>query len=136
VESEHDGTVTKSDLDHLATRIIDGAFEVHSALGPGLLESIYEVCLAHELAKLGLPVRRQVPLPVRYDGLELEGGFRIDLLVADLVVVEIKSIERVLPIHGTQVLTYLKLSGLRLGMLLNFNVVHMRDGVKRVAHRL
>ncbi len=136
MESEHDGTVTKSDLDHLATRIIDGAFEVHSALGPGLLESIYEVCLAHELAKLGLPVRRQVPLPVRYDGLELEGGFRIDLLVADLVVVEIKSIERVLPIHGTQVLTYLKLSGLRLGMLLNFNVVHMRDGVKRVAHRL
>lgn len=136
MESENDGAVTKSDLDHLATRIIDGAFEVHSALGPGLLESVYEVCLVHELAKLGLPVRRQVPLPVRYDGLELEVGFRIDLLVADLVVVEIKSIERVLPIHGAQVLTYLKLSDLRLGLLLNFNVVHMRDGVKRVAHRL
>ena len=136
MESEHDGTVTKSDLDHLATRIIDGAFEVHSALGPGLLESVYEVCLPHELSKLELPVRRQVPPHVRYDGLELEGGFRIDLLVADLVVVEIKSIEKVLPIHGAQVLTYLKLSGLRLGMLLNFNVVHMRDGVKRVAHRL
>lgn len=136
VQSGSGEALTKAELDHLATRVIDGAFQVHSTLGPGLLESVYEICLVHELAKMSIPVRRQVALPVQYDGVELEGGFRVDLLVADNLIVETKSIERVLLIHGAQVLTYLKLTGSRLGLLLNFNVVHMRDGVKRIVYRL
>ena len=136
VQSGSGEALTKAELDHLATRVIDGAFQAHSTLGPGLPESVYEICLVHELAKMSIPVRRQVALPVQYDGVELEGGFRVDLLVADNLIVEIKSIERVLPIHGAQVLTYLKLTGSRLGLLLNFNVVHMRDVVKRIVYRL
>jgi GxxExxY protein len=114
--------------------IVDAAFRVHSALGPGLLESAYEACLAHELSKAGLTVRQQIPIPVRYDGLLLEVGFRLDLLVDECVVVELKAIEQILPIHMAQILSHLRLGGFKLGLLLNFNVAHMRDGIKRVAN--
>ena len=112
------------------------AFRVHSALGPGLLESTYEVCLLHELTKTGIAVSRQVSLPVAYDGLELDAGYRIDLLIEDLVIVEVKSVERLLPVHMAQVLSYLRLVDRKLGYLLNFNTVHMRNGIKRVVNNL
>ena len=112
------------------------AFRVHSALGPGLLESTYEVCLLHELTKTGIAVGRQVSLPVAYDGLELDAGYRIDLLIEDLVIVEVKAVERLLPVHMAQVLSYLRLSDRKLGYLLNFNTVHMRNGIKRVVNNL
>lgn len=115
-------------------QIIDSAMKVHTALGCGLLESAYETCLAHEVAKRGLPVRRQVAMPVRYDGLILDTGYRLDLLVADQVVVEVKAIEKMLPLHGAQLLTYLRLGGYKLGLLLNFNTVHLRNGIRRIAN--
>jgi GxxExxY protein len=116
--------------------VLGCAIKVHTALGPGLLESTYEVCLIHELAKAGLKADRQVALPVVYDGVQLDAGYRIDVLVANLVVVELKVAERILPLHSAQLLSYLKLSGKRLGYLLNFNVVHMRQGIKRVVNHL
>lgn len=105
---------------------------VHSALGPGLLESAYEACLAYELDKVGLPVQKQVALPLEYDNVRLEVGFRIDLLVGNRVVVEVKATEKLLPIHLAQMLSYLKLGKYPLGFLLNFNVAHMKQGIKRV----
>jgi len=117
----------------VARQIVDAAFCVHKALGPGLLESVYQVCLAHELQKRGLAVRQQVVLPVRYDGLELDAGLRLDMLVAECVVVELKSVERLLPIHKAQALTYLKLTGHRLALLINFNVPVIKDGIERIA---
>ena len=116
--------------------ILGAAMKVHSALGPGLLESAYEVCLAHEIGKHGLAVTRQQALPISYDGIQLDTGYRLDLLVNDCVIVELKAIEKFAPIHTAQVLSYLKLSDLKLGYLLNFNVVHMRDGIKRIANGL
>ena len=116
--------------------ILGCAIKVHTALGPGLLESTYEVCLAYELQKAGLKLDRQVPLPVIYDEVELNAGYRMDLLVADIVVVELKVVEKILPLHTAQLLSYLKLSKRKLGYLLNFNVVHMRDGIKRVVNNL
>lgn len=116
--------------------ILGCAIKVHTALGPGLLESTYEVCLAYELQKAGLKLDRQVPLPVIYDEVELDAGYRMDLLVADIVVVELKVVEKLLPLHTAQLLSYLKLSKRKLGYLLNFNVVHMRDGIKRVVNNL
>ena len=116
--------------------ILGAAMKVHSALGPGLLESAYEVCLAHEIGKHKLAVTRQLALPISYDGIQLDTGYRLDLLVDDCVIVELKAIEKFAPIHTAQVLSYLRLSGLRLGYLLNFNVVHMRDGIKRIANGL
>ncbi|MDD5242171.1 MAG: GxxExxY protein [Sulfuricella sp.] len=116
--------------------ILGAAMKVHSALGPGLLESAYETCLAHELGKRCLDVKRQVTLPLIYDGVKLDAGYRLDLLINDQIVVELKSVDKFLPIHIAQLLSYLKLSNLRLGYLLNFNVVHMRDGVKRIANGL
>jgi len=116
--------------------VLGCAIKVHTALGPGLLESTYEACLIHELAKAGLKADRQVALPVVYDGVQLDAGYRIDVLVANLVVVELKVAERILPLHSAQLLSYLKLSGKRLGYLLNFNVVHMRQGIKRVVNHL
>ena len=116
--------------------ILGCAIKVHTALGPGLLESTYEVCLAYELQKAGLKSDRQVPLPVVYDEVELEAGYRMDLLVADIVVVELKVVEKLLPLHTAQLLSYLKLSKRKLGYLLNFNVVQMRDGIKRVVNNL
>ncbi|MCI0356508.1 MAG: GxxExxY protein [Acidobacteria bacterium] len=125
-------TVTKMLTANQVSRfVLDAAMKVHTELGPGLLESTYEACLAHELKNRGLNVRTQVPLPVVYEGLKLEIGYRIDLLVEELVVVEVKSAEALAPIHHAQVLTYLKLGGKGLGLLINFNVVHLKDGIKR-----
>ena len=109
---------------------------VHSALGPGLLESAYEFCLAHELSKRGLDVRKQVSIPIVYDELTIENGYRIDLLANDLVVVELKAIEAVTPVHRAQLLSYLRLGGFKLGYLLNFNVAQMRDGIMRLVNGL
>ena len=116
--------------------VLGAAMKVHSALGPGLLESVYEVCLAYELEKQGHEIRRQVSLPMEYDGKRIDAGFRPDILVADKVLVEVKAVERMAPIHTAQILTYLRLSGYKLGYLLSFNVVHMRDGIKRVVNGL
>lgn len=116
----------------MARQVVDAAYAVHKALGPGLLEGIYEVCLTHELSKRGLKVERQVVLPVFYDGLRLDAGLRLDLLVEGCLVVELKAVETILPLHQAQLLTDLKLSGHCLGLLINFNVSLIRDGIKRV----
>jgi GxxExxY protein len=115
----------------VSREIITAAMKVHSALGPGLLESAYEACLAHELRKAGLKVDLQVGLPVVYDGIKLDLGYRIDMLVEDLVIVEIKAVDAIAPVHQAQVISYLKLSGNSLGLLINFNVAHLKDGIKR-----
>lgn len=120
------------EVDRLARAVVDAAYKVHSTLGPGLLESVYETCLVHEIEKRGLSVERQVALPVEYDGIRLDAGLRLDLLVDNSVIVEIKSVEKILPVHTAQVLTYLKLTTHRLGLLLNFNVPLIRDGIRRV----
>ncbi|MBX9699362.1 MAG: GxxExxY protein [Acetobacteraceae bacterium] len=119
-------------VDDVARQVVDAALAVHRALGPGLLESIYEQCLARELEMRGVPHARQVAVPVRYRGLELEGGFRIDLLVGGVVVVEVKAVEQLLPIHEAQLLTYLKLTNLRVGLLINFNVPLLKHGIRRL----
>ena len=105
---------------------------VHSSLGPGLLESVYQGCLLHELRKRGLNVAAQVPLPVVYEGERIELGFRIDLLIENLVIVEIKSIDAIHPVHQAQLLTYLRLSGIAVGLLINFNVAQLKGGIKRM----
>jgi len=122
------------DDEAIGKQIVDCAIKVHTALGAGLLESAYESCLAHELTKNGLEVKRQVPMPVLYDSVQMDVGYRIDMFVNDRVIVELKAVEKLLPIHTAQLLTYLKLSKLRLGYLLNFNVEHMRNGVRRVVN--
>jgi GxxExxY protein len=108
---------------------LDAAFAVHRALGPGLIESVYEACLCHELSKRHVAFQRQLALPVLYDGVRLDAGLRIDLLVADEVVVELKAVERITPLFEAQLLTYLKLAGKRLGLLINFNVAMLKDGI-------
>jgi GxxExxY protein len=117
--------------DDLGRAIIGCALKVHRTLGPGLLESVYETCLAHELQKSGIACERQVPLPVVYDGMTIDQGYRIDLLVAGRVVVEVKSIEAVADVHRAQLLSYLRLGDYRLGYLLNFNVALMKTGIVR-----
>ena len=124
------------DLTDISGQIVDAALKVHSALGPGLLESTYETCLLFELHRRGLRAQRQVELPVIYDGVRIDCGYRIDLLVDDAVIVEIKSVESLTPLHQAQLLTYLKLSGRKLGLLINFNVPHLKDGIKRFANNL
>ena len=119
-------------LNEVSGQIVDAALRVHPTLGPGLLENVYELCLEHELKKRGLAVARQVSLPVVYDGVELDAGLRLDLLVEDCVIVELKTVESLLPIHKAQVLTYLRLTGHRLGLLINFKVEVMRHGIKRI----
>jgi len=118
--------------DRIARQIVDSAFAVHRALGPGLLESVYEQCLICELSARNRPVQRQVAIPVFYRDVRMDLGFRLDLLVDSLVVVEIKAVERLLPVHEAQLLTYLKLSRRRLGILMNFNVVLIKDGLRRI----
>ena len=113
-------------------QVIDAALRVHTVLGAGLLENVYEACLEHELSKRQLRVRRQIPMPVRYEDVVLDTGYRLDLLVEDKIVVEVKAAEKLLPLHRAQLLTYLKLGGYRVGLLLNFNAVHMREGINRV----
>jgi GxxExxY protein len=121
-------------LNSISGAIVDAAIKVHRCLGPGLLESAYEACLAYELRQRGLKVMVQVGLPIRYGDVELEVGYRIDLLVEDLVIVELKAVEALHPLHQAQVLSYLKLSGLKVGLLINFNVQRLRDGIKRLAN--
>lgn len=116
--------------------IVDAAYKVHTTLGPGLLESVYEATLAYELEKRGLTVERQVPIAVTYEGLRFDIGFRADLRVEHLVIVELKSIERTLPVHKKQTLTYVRLSGLHLGLLLNFGAPRIKDGITRLVHEL
>lgn len=125
----------EENLKNLSGIIVDAAMKVHSSLGPGLLESAYETCLKHELLKRGLEVKTQVELPIVYDGIRLDAGYRIDLLVADSVVVELKSVDKIAPIHEAQLLSYLKLSNLQVGLLINFNVIHLKDGIKRMVNR-
>jgi GxxExxY protein len=120
------------EVNQVAKQIVDAAFSVHSALGAGLLESVYEVCLEYELTKRGLSVERQLVLPVIYDNIKLEAGFRIDLLVNQCVIIELKAVETLLPVHTAQVITYLKLSKHRLGLLINFNVPLIKEGIKRI----
>lgn len=112
--------------------VITAAMKVHSALGPGLLESAYEACLLHELRKRGVRIANQVILPVIYDGVAIELGYRMDLLVEDLVVVELKCIDKIHPVHEAQLLSYMRLSGKQVGLLINFHVAHLRDGIKRM----
>jgi GxxExxY protein len=120
------------ELNDLTYTIIGCVYKVHSELGPGLLESTYEVCLEHELLKAGLRVERQKGLAVVYDEVKLDAGYRIDLLVNNQVILELKAVDAIAPIHTAQVMTYLKLSGLKLGLLLNFNVLDMKKGIKRI----
>jgi GxxExxY protein len=116
---------------NLTEIILGAAMRVPTALGPGLLESAYESCLVHELLKSGLSVQNQVELPVVYDGITLDIGYRIDILVEDLVIIELKAVDNILPIHKAQLISYLKLSGKDVGLLINFNVEHLRDGIDR-----
>jgi GxxExxY protein len=125
--------VIPAETDQLARQAVDAAFMIHSTLGPGLLESVYEVCMCHELAKRGIPFERQVHLPVMYDGVRLDAALRIDLFVAKQLIIEIKAVEQTIPLHEAQLLTYLKLMGCRLGLLINFNVPVIKDGIKRRA---
>lgn len=119
------------ELNDLTEKIIGCAIKVHRVLGPGLLESAYEVCLVHELIKAGLKAERQVKVPIFYDGFKLDADYFIDILVDDMVVLELKSVEHLLPIHEAQLLTYLKLANKKLGLLINFNVTLLKNGIKR-----
>jgi GxxExxY protein len=118
--------------DRVAAAVVDAGFQVHRALGPGLLESAYEECLAFELADRGLSVRRQAPMPIVYKSVKLEAGYRIDLVVQSLIVIEVKAIEQIQRIHQAQVMTYLRLSGCRVGFLMNFTVPVFKNGVRRI----
>jgi GxxExxY protein len=120
----------------ISRQIVDAAFQIHTRLGPGLLESVYEVLMAHELRKRGLRAERQVPVRIAYDGIVFDEGFRADLIVEDLVIVELKSVETTAPVHGKQVLTYLRLTGKRLGLLVNFGEALIKHGIERVANGL
>jgi GxxExxY protein len=124
------------DLDRLSKDVIGAAIEVHRVLGPGLLESAYEDCLAWELTQKGLRVMRQTSIPVRYKELRIDEGYRADMLINEAVILELKCVDSFQPIHTAQVLTYLKMTGLKLGLLLNFKVDVMRNGIKRVVNRL
>ncbi len=115
-------------------KVLDAAYDVHSALGPGLLESVYEACLAHKLREQKILVETQVVMPVTFEGVQIETGLRLDLLAGKQVIVELKSVESMIPLYEAQLLTYLKVTGLRLGYLINFNVVHLKDGIKRMVN--
>ena len=122
------------DVNNITGQIVDTAMKVHTALGPGLLESAYEACLAHELRKRGFSIERQKEMPIEYDGILIDIGYRLDLLVNDKVVVELKAVSEVAPIHEAQILSYLKLGKKPVGMLINFNVRRLKDGIKRFAN--
>jgi GxxExxY protein len=124
------------DINTSSSKIIGAAIEVHKALGPGLLESAYEECLCHELTLKDISVERQKPLSLEYKGTKLDCGYRLDIVIENKLILELKSCEKVEPIHKAQLLTYLKLSGLHLGLLLNFNVPVMRDGIIRIVNEL
>jgi GxxExxY protein len=120
------------ELNEISGEIVRAAIKVHSALGPGLLESAYRACLRHELSKHGLRSEAELVLPLKYDGLTIDIGYRLDLLVEDAVIVELKTVKKLLPVHQAQLLSYLRLSKRRLGLLINFNVYRLLDGVKRM----
>jgi GxxExxY protein len=120
------------EVERIGKAVLDAAFAVHKALGPGLLESVYQACLCHELAKRGIGVRAQVYLPVVYDGVQVDAGLRLDVLAGEEVIAEVKSVEKHHPIFDAQLITYLKLTGKRLGYVINFNVVLLKDGIKRI----
>lgn len=117
--------------ERIGSLIVNASFKVHKAVGPGLLEKIYEVCLAHELSKQGLDVKRQVSIPIQYDGIQFDDGLRLDLLVEDRVIIEVKAVDQLNPVWKAQIISHLKLTGLNLGYLINFNVPLIKDGIKR-----
>ncbi len=127
---------TREELDALAKSIVDAAVKVHRELGPGLLESTYQACLAHELRSRAIDVRCEVALPVRYAGIEIEAGYRIDMLVGAAIIVENKSVQSLLPVHEAQLLTYLRLSDCKIGFLINWNVPLIKNGIKRMVNNL
>jgi len=131
-ELEEDFGELPPELERVATQIVDAAFKVHSQLGPGLLESIYEKCLVKELTKRGLRVRRQVAVPIVYDGEVIDEPLRLDLLVEETVIIDVKSVEKMHPVFRAQMISYLKLTGKRLGFIINFNVPVIRQGITRV----
>jgi GxxExxY protein len=120
----------------LAREIVDAAYQVHSKLGPGLFESVYEVVLSHELEKRGLVVERQKTIPILYDEFEFDQGFRADIVVENSVIIELKSVETIVPVHKKQLLTYLRLADMRLGLLINFGAVLIKNGISRVVNGL
>ncbi len=124
------------DIEEIGRNIVHSAIKVHKALGPGLLESVYQKCLAYELEKTGLTVVCEVPLPVKYETVVIDAGFRIDMMIQRTVIVENKTVDKIAPIHEAQLLTYLKLTNLKLGFLLNWNVPLMKDGIKRMVNNL
>ena len=124
------------DIEEIGKNIVHCAIKVHRTLGPGLLESVYQKCLAYELEKIGLAVACEVPLPVKYETVIIDAGFRIDMMVQKAVIIENKTVEKLLPIHEAQLLTYLKLTNFKLGFLLNWNVPLMKDGIKRMVNNL
>ena len=125
---------SREELNEISGRIIECAINVHKELGPGMLEKAYEVCLVYELTRHGFKVESQVVLPIHYQNIKLDAGYRIDLLVEDEVIVELNAIDRLLPVHEAQLLSYLRMSDLRLGLLINFNNKLLRDGIKRVVN--
>jgi len=124
------------DIEEVGSAIVDSAIKVHRALGPGLLESAYQECMAYELRQRGLEVSCEVILPVKYEEVEVDAGYRIDMLVEDLVIIENKTVECILPVHRAQVLTYLRMKDCRLGYLLNWFVPKMKDGIRRYVNQL
>ncbi len=124
------------DIEIVAKQIVDSALKVHTALGPGLLESAYQACLTHELRQRNLKVECEIPQPIQYAGTKIDAAYRLDMLVEDSVIVENKTVDIILPIHRAQLLTYLKLHGCKLGFILNWKVVHMREGIKRMVYHL
>jgi GxxExxY protein len=124
------------DIEEIGRNIVHSAIKVHKALGPGLLESVYQKCLAYELEKAGLKVKCEFPLPVQYETIKIDVGFRADMIVDDAVIIENKTVDKIAPIHEAQLLTYLKLTNLNLGFLLNWNVPLMKDGIKRMVNNL
>ncbi len=125
-----------TELEGIASKIVAAAIKVHTALGPGLLESAYQKCMAYELAKDETKVECEVTLPITYEGIDIDAGYRIDMIVGDIVIIEHKTVEKLLAIHEAQLLTYLKLKKCKLGFLLNWNVPRMKDGIKRMVNNL
>jgi GxxExxY protein len=123
-----------AEMESVGKKVLDAAYAVHTALGPGLLESAYEACLAYKLCQQQVLVETQVVLPITFEGVQIETGLRLDLLAGKMVIVELKSVETMIPLYEAQLLTYLKVTGLRLGYLINFNVAHLKDGIKRMVN--
>jgi len=124
------------EIEEIGKQIIDAAVKVHCALGPGLLESSYQTCLSFELRKRGLSVECEIPQPINYEGLKIDAGYRLDMLVENVIVVKNKAVEQILPVHLAQILTYLKLSDHRLGFLINWNVPQIKNGIRRIVNKL